>query len=122
MRLVKKTARELPVTEFSALGMLRLLKASPSRSQRDMAQQLGMSLGKANYLLKALMDKGFLKVQNFRNSSSKRSYVYLLTPEGAAAKADLTKRFLACKIEEYEALRLEIERLSRENDEPGAER
>lgn len=110
------------MTEFSTLGMLRLLKASPSRSQREMAQQLGMSVGKANYLLKALMDKGFLKVQNFRNSSSKRSYAYFLTPEGAAAKADLTKRFLARKIEEYEALRLEIERLSWENDEPRAER
>ena len=81
-----------------------------------MAQELGMSLGKANYLLKALLSKGFVKVQNFRNSSNKRAYAYLLTPEGVAAKAELTRHFLARKIEEYDALRLEIERLRGESE------
>ena len=81
-----------------------------------MAQELGMSLGKANYVLRALLAKGFVKAQNFRNSSSKRSYAYLLTPEGVAAKADLTRQFLARKIAEYDALRLEIEQLKNEND------
>ena len=81
-----------------------------------MAHELGMSLGTANYLVKALLDKGFVKVQNFRNSSNKRGYVYLLTPEGVAAKAELTRHFLARKIEEYEALRLEIERLRVESE------
>lgn len=80
-----------------------------------MAQELGMSLGKANYVLKALLDKGFVKVQNFRNSSNKRGYAYYLTPEGVAAKAELTRTFLARKIEEYDALRLEIERLRGES-------
>ena len=103
------------MTDSSLLGVLRLLNASPSRTQREMAHELGMSLGKANYLLRALLGKGFVKVQNFRNSSNKRGYAYLLTPEGVAAKADLTRQFLARKIEEYDALRLEIERLQRES-------
>ena len=95
--------------------MLRLLDESPSRSQREVAHELGMSLGKANYVLRALLGKGFVKVQNFRNSQNKRGYAYLLTPEGVAAKAELTRLFLARKIEEYDALRLEIERLKAES-------
>ena len=75
---------------------------------------MGMSLGKANYVLKALLEKGFVKVQNFRNSQSRRGYAYLLTPEGMAAKAELTRLFLTRKIAEYDALRLEIERLKQE--------
>ena len=81
-----------------------------------MAHELGMSLGKANYLLRALLGKGFVKVRNFRNSSNKRAYAYLLTPKGVAGKAELTRHFLARKIEEYEALRLEIERLRGESE------
>ena len=104
------------MTEQSELGVLRLLESSPSRSQREVASELGMSLGKVNYLLKALLEKGFVKIQNFRNSSNKRAYAYLLTPEGVAAKADLTQRFLARKIAEYDALRLEIERLHQESE------
>jgi len=76
-----------------------------------MSRELGVSLGKANYCLRALLGKGFVKVQNFRNSTNKRGYVYLLTPEGVAAKAALTRQFLARKREEYDALRLEVERL-----------
>jgi EPS-associated MarR family transcriptional regulator len=101
--------------ESSALSVLRLLDASPKRTQREMAHELGMSLGKANYVLKALLSKGLVKAQNFRNSSNKRGYAYLLTPEGVAAKAELTRHFLARKIEEYEALRLEIRRLQFES-------
>src|SRR6478735_8332225 len=104
------------VTDQSELGVLRLLEDSPSRSQREVASELGMSLGKVNYLLKALLDKGFVKIQNFRNSSNKRAYAYLLTPEGVAAKADLTRNFLARKIAEYDALKLEIERLRQESE------
>jgi EPS-associated MarR family transcriptional regulator len=81
-----------------------------------MARELGVSLGKAHYCLSALLGKGFVKVQNFRNSTHKRGYVYLLTPAGVAAKADLTRHFLARKREEYDALRLEIERLQRESE------
>jgi EPS-associated MarR family transcriptional regulator len=81
-----------------------------------MAQELGMSLGKANYVLRALLVRGFVKAQNFKNSSAKRSYAYLLTPEGVTAKADLTRRFLAQKIAEYDALRIEIDQLKDESD------
>ena len=77
---------------------------------------MGVSLGKTNYCVRALLGKGFVKVQNFRNSTHKRGYVYLLTPEGVAAKASLTRHFLARKREEYDALRLEIERLQRESE------
>ena len=103
------------VTDSSLLGVLRLLDASPSRTQREVASELGMSLGKANYVLRALLDKGFVKVQNFRSSSNKRGYAYLLTPEGVAGKAELTRRFLTRKLQEYDALRVEIEQLKVES-------
>lgn len=103
-----------PLTDSAQLGVLRLLDESPSRSQREVAHALGMSLGKANYVLKALLGKGLVKVQNFRSSKNKRAYAYLLTPDGVAAKAELARHFLARKIEEYDALRLEIERLQEE--------
>lgn len=102
------------MSDASLLGVLRLINVGPRRSQREMAQELGMSLGKANYLLGALLNRGLVKVQNFRNSSNKRAYAYLLTPEGAVAKAELTRHFLARKLAEYDALGLEIERLRAE--------
>ena len=111
-----------PVTDSSLLGILRLLEASPRRTQRELASELGMSLGKANYLLRALFGKGFVKVQSFRKSSNKRSYAYLLTPTGVAAKAELTRAYLAQKIEEYDALRLEIELLRSESETTGWDR
>ena len=104
----------MSVPDSSILRVLRLLDASPPLTQRAMARELGVSLGKANYCLHALLGKGFVKVQNFRKSTNKRGYVYLLTPEGVAAKADLTRHFLARKREEYDALRIEIERLQQE--------
>jgi len=75
-----------------------------------------MSLGKANYVVRALLTKGLVKVRNFKNSSNKRVYAYLLTPEGIAAKAELTREWLALKIKEYDALKLEIERLRVESE------
>lgn len=104
------------MTDPSDLQVLRVLDASPNRTQRELAHETGMSLGKANYVLRALLEKGFVKMQNFRNSSNKRGYVYLLTPEGVAAKAEMTRSFLARKIEEYDALKLEIERLRHESE------
>lgn len=106
----------VPVPDSAILRALRLLEASPALTQREMAREMGVSLGKANYCLHALLEKGFVKVQNFRNSPNKRGYVYLLTPEGVAATANLTKHFLARKREEYDALRLEIDRLQRESE------
>lgn len=81
----------------------------------EMAHELGVSLGKTKYCLRALLGKEFVKVQNFRKSSKKRTYAYLLTPERVAAKAGLTRKFFAYKREEYDALRLEIEGLRRES-------
>ncbi len=104
------------VPDSSILSVLRLLDASPPLTQREMAREMGVSLGKTNYCLRALLGKGFVKVQNFRKSSNKRGYVYLLTPEGVVAKAELTRQFLAYKVAEYEALRLQIEALRLESE------
>ena len=91
--------------------VLKTLKDRPDISQRDLADQLGVSHGKANYCLKALIDKGLVKLDNFSQSQHRWGYVYLLTPAGIAEKAALTGRFLQRKMAEYEALRAEIESL-----------
>lgn len=105
----------MPVPDSSILRVLRLLEVSPALTQREMAREMGVSLGKANYCLRALVAKGFVKVRNFRNSPNKRGYAYLLTAEGLAAKADLTRQFLVVKRAEFDALRVEIEQLQRES-------
>jgi EPS-associated MarR family transcriptional regulator len=94
---------------------MRLLDTKPEVSQREAASSLGMSLGKVNYCLRALTVKGFVKVQNYRKSTNKLAYFYLLTPSGIAAKADLTRRFLSYKMREYDELRAEIEQLKKES-------
>jgi EPS-associated MarR family transcriptional regulator len=91
--------------------VLRALEQQPDLSQRQLADMLGVSLGKTNYLLRALLDKGLLKAHNFRSSQNKLAYAYLITPRGLAEKAALTRGYLERKSEEYEALRVEIERL-----------
>jgi EPS-associated MarR family transcriptional regulator len=93
---------------------MRLLEANPEMSQRDVARELGMSLGKANYCLRALVRKGWVKVANFKNSRNKAAYMYLLTPRGIERKATLALRFLSIRMREYEALRMEIEQIRRE--------
>lgn len=100
--------------EENHLKVLRLLEANPHMSQRDLADAMGVSLGKTNYCLKALLDKGFVKMQSFRKSQNKLAYAYLLTPAGITEKAGLTVRFLACKMAEFESLTLEIELLKAE--------
>lgn len=102
------------LTEESHLQVLRLLESNPDLTQRELAHALGVSLGKTNYCVRALLDKGLLKMKNFRNSQNKLAYTYLLTPAGLTAKADLTKRFLQQKQVEYESLKQEIEQLQRE--------
>jgi len=106
-----------PARDETLFHVLRTLEANPRTSQRELADSMGMSLGKANYCLKALLDKGLIKMQNFRNSRNKLAYAYLLTPAGVAAKTSLTARFLKLKMTEYEALRVEIEQLKREAGE-----
>ena len=97
--------------------LMRLLEAQPELSQRDLSRELGMSLGKVNYCLNALVDKGLLKVGNFRNNNNKLSYAYLLTPHGIKSKALITTHFLQRKMAEYESLKAEIALLQREIDE-----
>lgn len=106
-----------PLQEENHLKVLRLLEANPHMNQRDLADALGVSLGKTNYCLKALLDKGFIKMQSFRKSQRKLAYAYLLTPVGIAEKAGLTARFLERKIAEYEGLKVEIEALKFEVNE-----
>ncbi len=93
------------------LKLLHYLEEHPQVSQRELAEHLGVSLGKANYCLKALLQRGLVKARNFKNSANKRAYLYLLTPKGIEAKAQISVRFLQRKLEEYEALRVEIEQL-----------
>ena len=100
--------------EESHLKVLRLLESNPQLSQRELAEALGVSVGKVNYCLNALIDKGLVKIQNFRNNKNKRVYAYLLTPKGIAEKADMTMQFLQRKMVEYELLREEIEQLQQD--------
>jgi EPS-associated MarR family transcriptional regulator len=95
-------------TDFKAL---QVLEKSPTINQRELAAQLGVSLGKANYCIKALLAKGQIKVNNFKNSQNKWAYAYVLTPIGLAAKADLTVQFLQVKLAEYEQLKSDIDLL-----------
>ena len=103
------------------LRVLRALEANPELSQRQLAAELGVSLGGVNYALKALVERGFVKADNFRKSGNKVAYLYVLTPQGVAEKASLAAAFLGRKLEEYEVLRREIEALKGEvgSGEPG---
>ena len=96
------------------LRVLRALEANPELSQRQLAAELGVSLGGVNYALKALVERGFVKAGNFRKSGNKVAYLYVLTPQGVAEKASLATAFLGRKLEEYEVLRQEIESLKGE--------
>ncbi|TPE54299.1 MarR family EPS-associated transcriptional regulator [Maribrevibacterium harenarium] len=102
------------LTEEYRYKILKELEADPQLSQRELAKRLGISLGKANYCLKALMEKGLVKAENFKNNPQKSGYLYLLTLHGLEEKAVLTKRFLKRKIKEHEELTAEIEMLRRE--------
>ncbi len=94
--------------------IFKFIEARPDISQRQLAKALGVSLGKTNYCLRALIDKGQVKARNFQCSSNKKNYVYLLTPKGIEEKAQLTAHFLKRKMAEYELLKVEIEQLKNE--------
>ena len=96
------------------LNLLRQLTQEPAASQRSLAVQLGVSLGKINFCLRALVDKGWVKANNFRRSDNKMAYAYVLTPIGLEEKARLTKLFLQRKLGEFETLQQEIVTLRRE--------
>ena len=105
--------------ETTHYSLLKILEENPGLSQRELAKRLGISLGKVNFCLHALVAKGSLKVNNFRKSNNKMAYAYLLTPRGVEEKARITVRFLKGKMQEYERLRQEIEELQREAEQEG---
>lgn len=106
------------------LELMRMLSEEPAVSQREISKRLGLSLGKANYLVRALLEKGYVKAENFRRSDNKTAYAYLLTPKGIAEKLRLTRAFLERKTHEFEALKREIRSLKTEvaaQDTPSAD-
>jgi EPS-associated MarR family transcriptional regulator len=94
--------------------ILKSLEQDSRSTQRQLSNNLGVSLGKVNYCIKSLVEKGFIKINNFRNNKNKIQYSYLLTPKGIEEKAKLTKKFLQLKISEYDTLADEIEVLKNE--------
>ena len=107
-------SRQAQLQEDTNFRVMRLLQDNPDLTQRELAEKLGVSVGGLNYCLKALMEKGLVKMQNFSQSKNKFGYVYIITPTGMAEKAAITHRFLQRKMAEYEALKAEIEALKSE--------
>ena len=101
-------------TDETRYRLLKYLEEHPTSTQRQLARALGVSIGKANYCLKALVEKGLVKVRNFRNSNNKSAYLYVLTPRGIEEKIDVTRAFLRRKRDEYDRLAEEIEYLADE--------
>ena len=108
------TSRRSQLQEDTYFRVLRMLQDNPDMTQREIAQSLGLSTSGLNYCLKALIEKGWVKVHNFSQSKNKFGYVYVLTPQGIAEKLALTSRFLNRKLSEYEALKVEIDGLQTE--------
>jgi EPS-associated MarR family transcriptional regulator len=102
------------LTDEYRYKILKMIEANPELSQRALARDLGISLGKANFCIKGLIEVGLIKVSNFRNSQNKLAYMYLLTPSGIEAKSNITLRFLKSKMLEYESLQSEINLLIQE--------
>ncbi len=100
--------------EEISFRVMRFLQENPDLTQRELAEKLGISLGSVNYCLKALMEKGMVKMKNFANSKNKFGYVYVLTPAGLEEKVAISHRFLQRKMDEYKMLKMEIEVLSAE--------
>jgi len=107
-------SRQSQLQEDTYFRVMRLLEINSELTQRELAKELGISLGGLNYCLKALVEKGWVKIHNFSRSNNKLGYIYLLTPAGVLEKASLTNRFLQRKMSEYEDLKREIKLLKRE--------
>jgi EPS-associated MarR family transcriptional regulator len=90
------------------LDILRYLSKSPNASQREIANRMGLSLGKINFIIKALIKKGFIKIENFSKNQSKINYIYLLTPKGISTKLSLTIKFMKRKLREYDELKKDL--------------
>ena len=99
--------------------LLKLIEANPQMSQRELANAMGVSLGKINYCLRAVIERGWIKARNFTKSQNKRAYAYYLTPKGATEKAKVTARFLKCRMDEYQNLTVQIEQLKQEMNKMG---
>lgn len=108
------TSRRSQLQEDTYFRVLRMLQDNPDMTQREIAEKLGISTSGLNYCLKALIDKGWVKVQNFSQSKNKFGYIYVLTPQGIAEKALLAGRFLKRKMTEHDQLQAEIEALQAE--------
>ncbi|MCZ4297907.1 MarR family EPS-associated transcriptional regulator [Henriciella marina] len=111
------TSQRNTLREDVHFRLLRLLETNPELSQRDLAKALGVSTGGIHYVLSALIQKGLIKLGNFRAASDKRRFSYVLTPKGIAAKTDLTRRFLSRKLAEYEVLKAEIDEIGQDFSE-----
>lgn len=99
--------------------LLKIIEANPQISQRELADAMGVSLGKINYCLRAVIERGWIKAKNFTKSQNKRAYAYYLTPKGATEKAKVTARFLKLKMTEYQDLNIQIQELKQEVEELG---
>lgn len=102
------------ISDENRYRILKALEADPSMSQRELAKKLGLSLGKVNHCVQALIEVGALKSSNFKKSTNKKGYMYVLTPKGIEEKAVVSARFLKRKLEEYKMIKLEIESLRKE--------
>jgi len=111
---IHMASRRSQLQEDTYFRVLRMLQDNPDMTQREIAEKLGISTSGLNYCLKALIDKGWVKMKNFANSKNKFGYIYVLTPSGVSEKAAITHRFLQRKMAEYEALREELDKLKRE--------
>jgi len=118
--VIERTCPARLLTDEYRYRILKILENNPDASQRVIARELGVSLGRVNFCLKALVEKGLVKVNNFKNSASRRAYLYYLTPKGFDEKARVTVRFLKSKLTEHEAIKAQIEELRR--DANGAKR
>lgn len=110
--MVVQQKSKLETEEF--LILLREISANPQVTQRELSSRVGLSLGKINFLIKAMIEKGLVKADNFKNSKNKKAYFYYLTPRGIEEKAKITYRFLKRKMQEYEKLEKEIRQLKKE--------
>lgn len=111
---VERSVTTHALSEEVRYRLLKYLAEHPNASQRELARELGISLGKANYCLHALMEKGLVKARNFQSSSNKAAYAYVLTAQGMEEKVEVTYAFLRRKMAEYDTIAAEIERLSAE--------
>ena len=102
--------------EQDHFNVLRKLEVSPESTQRELAEELGFSLGKLNYCLKALREKGLVKIENFKKNPKKINYFYVLTPKGISTKTRLTLNFMKRKMSEYEELKKELKRQAKKNE------